>query len=130
LTATILQGSEPASGSEGLGSVGRDGKAHGNLFKWDTGSRWENRGKELGFGAVELRENKKPRFRWEAGLREILGSTRLSGRCRPDPASVGRRVTGKGHSLIRQRACALNRGTDDPAPCQANLGIEDALAFG
>ncbi len=126
LTAAILQKSEPASGSEGLGSVGRDGKAHEKRFRRDTGSRWII-GKEVG---VRIAGNKKPRFRWEAGLREILGSTRLSGRYRPAPASVGRRVTGKGHSFIRQRACALNRGTDDPAPRQSHPGIEDALAFG
>ena len=104
LTATILQGSEPASGSEGLGTVGRDGKAHGKRFRRDTGSRWRI-GEMVG---VQIAGNKKPRFRWEAGRREILGSTRLSGRCRPDPASGGRRVTGKRHSFIRQRACALN----------------------
>ena len=47
----------------------------------------------------------------------------------PEPASVWRRVTGKGHSFIRCRAFALNRATDDPAPSLIDLGDEAIAAL-
>ena len=104
--------------------AGRKGQ---EIVSRDTGSRSGKIGK--GVRDSSVRENKKPRFRWEAGLREILGSTRLSGSIRPESASVRRRITGKGHSFIRWRANAPDHGTDDPAPSPCGLADEDVGAL-
>ena len=111
---------------EKMSSSGRDERVRRSL-EGTRGHGLEKIGK--GVRGWSVRENKKPRFRWEAGLREILGSTRLSGSIRPESASVRRRITGKGHFFIRWRANALDHGTDDPAPSPCGLADEDVGAL-
>ena len=119
----------PASGSEGLGSVGRDGSFRNRGSEGSLGHGLEN-GERVGLAGIgEIVENKKPRFRWEAGRLEILGFTRLSDRSRSGPASGGLRNVGKGHPFGRQRAVTLNLGTDRPEPKRRGLDGESGGAL-
>ena len=68
---------------------------------------WVDRDGVRRSGKLNRVENKKPRFRWEAGRRENRFLSLRSGRLRPCPASVAWFTGGGNHSLGGMWAFAL-----------------------
>ena len=65
-------------------------------------------------GKLDRVENKKPRFRWEAGRRENRFLSLRSGRLSPCPASVAWFADGGNHSLGGMWAFALGKSARLP----------------
>jgi hypothetical protein len=112
-------------GRSGIGRAGR--KASGNAFQksrgitaWKSGENW----------SFESRKTKSPASGGKQGCGKILGSTRLSGQHRPDPASWGFRVIGGIDSLQARRTFALDRRNHRPEPHHGNLESEALAALG